>query len=252
MGSLNWVRAARKMVGLAPLPEYPNLEALLEAQNGQVSFDYYILARVVPTIVGILGGLTFIGLAFTVNAFFIFGIIGSGAIAAGLWFLLDWLDKLIPRSRARLRKLGEEIWKRYEGFGNSLGISPALSPGVATILDEAAAIYLKHSNPRAPQKVANDPRSKALQALEESMAQMLELARPTTVLAQDHELSTGWAQPMLQEMREMDRALDQHMQAALAAQAIDSADPLANLRDARQELQGNRTAMDELENRLSN
>jgi hypothetical protein len=249
MGSLSWIRAARRAVGMTPQAEFPHLEALMEAEEGQPHYDYRVCAKVIPPIVAGIGVVASIALvAIFRNQAIIFGAFGAGAIATGLWFLFDWLDRRIPRSKAQLRKMSEGIWQRYKGFANMLGINPTLSPRVAAVLDEAASIYLKHFNAADTRKeVQGEPRARALQALEEAMARLLELGQPQTPEAQDLELAAGWAQPLLQEMRDMDYALDRHLQTAIAAQAINSADPRANLRDARIELLGNQTAIEELE-----
>jgi len=249
MGSLSWIRAARRAVGLSPQAEFPHLEALMEAEEGQPHYDYRVCANVVPPIVAGLGIVVSVILAAVLhNQAFIFGVFGIGAIATGLWFLFDALDRRIPRSKAQLRKMSEVIWDRYKGFANMLGISQTLSPKVGAILDEAAGIYLKHSNAADTRKeVQGEPRARALQALEEAMGRLLELGQPQTPEAQDLELAAGWAQPLLQEMRDMDQALDRHLQSAIAAQAINTADPRANLREARMELLGNQTAIEELE-----
>lgn len=248
MGSLSWIRAARRAVGMSPQAEYPHLEALMEAEEGQPHYDYRVCAKVIPAIVGIVGVAISILLVLFVNPAFMFGALGTGILATGLYFLFDWLDRRIPRSKAHLRKMSEGIWGRYKGFANMIGVAPALSPRVAAVLDEAAGIYLKHSNaPDTRKEVLGEPRTRALQALEEAMARLLELGQPQTAEAQDLELAAGWAQPLLQEMRDMDQALDRHLQTAIAAQAINSADPRANLRDARMELLGNQSALEELE-----
>jgi hypothetical protein len=175
------------------------------------------------------------------------GLLVSGALGGAAWFIFDSLDKQIPRSKAQLRKLSEGIRERVGGFSNMIGLQPALSPAVGLILDEASAIYLKHANvTEAKLLLQGETRFRAVQALEEAMARMLELGQPKTAQEQDLELASGWALPLLQEMRDMDMALNQHMQAALAAQAINTADPLANLRDARKELLGDESALEEL------
>ena len=249
MGSLSWIRAARRAVGMTPQAEFPHLEALMEAEEGQPHYDYRGCAKIIPPLVACLGVITSVMLAIILkNQAFIFGAFPSGILAVGLYFLFDWLDRRIPRSKAQLRKMSEAIWDRYKGFANMLGVTPALSPRVAEILDEAAGIYMKHLNAADTRKeVQGEPRARALQALEEAMARLLELGQPQTIEAQELELSAGWAYPILQEMRDMDQALDRHLQTAIAAQAINSADPRANLREARMELLGNQTAIEELE-----
>jgi hypothetical protein len=235
---------------MSPPPEYPNLEALMEAEEGQPHNDFRILARVVPPITILVGCSVFIPLAFTVSALFIIGVFGFMALAAGIWYICDRIDKAIPRSKARIRKLCEVIWSRYRGFANIVGVDPALSPSVAKVLDEAAAIYLKRATTReAQQRHYGESHLKALEALEEAMARMLQLGEPATVREQDLALAAGWAQPLLQEMREVDVVLQQPLR---SNDAITSTDPLANLRIARLEIQGIETAFDELEENQSN
>lgn len=221
----------------------------MEAEEGQPHYDYRICAKVVPPIVAIVGVLGSVALALILkHQVLLVGTLLSGLLATGLWFLFDALDRRIPRSKAQLRKLSEAIWDRYKGFANMVGVAPALSPHVAVVLDEAAGIYLKHSNaPDARKELQSEPRDRAMQALEEAMGRLLELGQPKTPEAQNLELSAGWAYPLLQEMRDMDQALDVHLQTAIAAQAINSADPRSNLREARMDLLGNQTAIEELE-----
>ncbi len=199
-----------------------------------------------PAIISVAGLLAFIPLAIKVNALFLSGAVAFMALAYGAWLVCDRLDKAIPRSKARIRKLSEQLVARLSRFANVMGLDPALSPAVGKVLDESAGIYLKHS-PDFREDQANpfsENHLKAVRALEEAMARMLELATPQTVRAQELELSRGWAVPLLQEMRALDRALDEHARAMLhdASNA-----PLVGLREARLDLQGLGTALDELE-----
>jgi hypothetical protein len=249
MSSLSWIRAARRAVGMSPQSEFPHLEALMESEENQAHYDYRSCAKIIPPLVAILGVITSVMFALILkNQAIVFGSFSGGALATGLWFLFDALDRRIPRTKAQLRKLSEGIWQRYKGVANMIGVNPTLSPSVAPILDEAAGIYLKHLNAADTRKqVQGESMARAVQALEEAMVRLLELGQPLTREAQDLELNAGWAMPILQEMRDTDQALDRHLQTANAAQAINSADPRANLRDARMELLGHQTAIEELE-----
>jgi hypothetical protein len=251
MGSLSWYRAARRVVGLEPLQELPNLEALFEAEEGQPAGDYKVLKWVIPSILVVAGCAAFVvGLIQYRPLCFIAPVIWATAAVA--WAVCDRLDKAIRPSKARIRQHSEAIWGRYRGISNMVGIEPAVSAPVAAILDEAAGIYLKHwpvANP--PRFLSEDAYGRGLIAIEEAMARLLELAIPPTARAQELELSAGWAEPLLKEMRAMDEALDRHRQAGLALRPDGSPDPIAGLRHARQELQGLESAYDELEERQS-
>lgn len=242
MGALSWIRVATKAVGLKSPPEYPHLEALLEAEEGQPHNDFRVLARILPPALGVFISVAlFAGLwhkPLVLGATLIVNVVLMGA----LWKVLDYFDRAITPSKARIRKLGDGIWHRLHEFGNLVGVQPALSPTVGQVLDEAAAIYIKHSaQQEADDKVFGESYAKARRALEEAMARMLELAVPATPQQQELLFAAGWALPLLQEMRDMDLALSQPLEASLPN------DPLANLRAARMEILGIETAIDELE-----
>jgi len=243
MGALAWYRAARKVVGLSPLPEFPNLEALLESEEGEADEDFRLLARIIPPAIGIVGTVIFGWVAWVKHPAFALGVLGMWAVAGALWLVFDRMDKSISRSKARVRKLSKEIWERYHSLGHIIGAASPVAPSVAAMLDDAAAIYLKHAASDA--KSLDEPRIKAIRAIETAMARMLDLAMPVTVGAQELELGAGWAQPLLQEMKEIDKALDRY--AIADSQGLLSGDPLAGLREARLELQGIETAVGELE-----
>jgi len=243
VSTLYWLKFARK-TKFFKQPEYANVEALLEAEADQPDEDFRQIANVVPPILAGVGLLVAVaGIFFTHSLTFLFAILGFGTLATVLWFIFDRLDKKIPRSRARLTKHSKEVLGRVCGFTNIIGIEPALSPAVGQILDEAAGIYLKHRS-GDPGSFA-ESRQRAFTALEEGMAKLMELGTQPTVRAQELELQRGWAYPMLQEMRSLDKALDEHQRNSLA-NPLQADDPLAQLRSARMELQGIDTAIDEL------
>lgn len=248
VGALTFFRAARRAVGLAPQPEYPNLEALLEAEADQPSNEYRLAARIAPPIIGGLGATVFTVLSFVASPFFAFGAVGMIGLATGLWFMFDRQDKKIGPEKARLRKRAHDLWERYGGFASVVGVKPAFSENVCEVLDEAASIYLKHSAQAPdPDSVYAGTHAKAAKALEDAMGRMLELGLPQTVAAQELELDAGWARALLQEMRDLDRALDNHRQ--IAANGASHNDPRARLLEARIELQQIDSAIDELDQR---
>lgn len=245
---MSWYRAARRVVGLSSQPEYPNLEALLEAEAGQTDNGYFLAARIVPPIASTLGLAVFLPLAIIFSPLFYIGIAGFFALAAGFWFLFDFLDRSISAPKKRIRKLASLIWARYGGISNLVGVEPAISATVGHVLDDAAAIYLRHSDPTSSRKSSSDAYRRAHQALEVAMAKMLELATAPNLRSQELEFESGWALPLLQEMRQVDIALTQLAQYAANDFPVD---PLANLREARAELTGVVSAIDELEQRQS-
>jgi hypothetical protein len=251
MGALSWVRAARRVVGIAPQAEYHNLEALLESEENQPYEVYRILSYIIPPVIFIATSAPLVALSLRGHPLFLLGMMVSGAIAVGSWVLLDKLDRSIPTSKARIRKLAHGIWERYCGFSHIVGVDPAISPSVAVILEEASGIYLKHSAiERKNREHFSQFQEKAVQALEEAMAKMLELAVPSAIRAQELELSAGWAEPLLQEMRDMDVALDQHSQTLNTVHVAGSGNPIAGLREARLELERIEAAVVELQQRL--
>jgi hypothetical protein len=243
MSALSLIRVARKAVGLSPQPAYPNLESLLEVEAAEVHNDYQVLSLVTPPVVAFFGVTTFIVVGIKHhNPFMFVGAFLWFGLAVGIFFGLDQLARQIPQSRLRLRKLSEQIWTRYSGVSNATGIEPALSASVASLLDEAAGIYLRHTaKGKVQKKQLHDPNRRAVLALEEAMVKLLGLAEPRTVSAQELELAAGWAPSLLQEMREMDKALDHHQL------HHNPSDPLFQLREARRELQDRETALNELE-----
>ncbi len=237
-----WLRIARKVTGLAAQPEYSCLESLLKEESDNPSDGYRIASYVVPPLIGVLGLGVFIPLALIKNPDFILGAVVTAAIAAATWVVFDRLDKAIAPSLSQIRKSSKSLLYRMVSFTNIVGVEPALDPEVGEILDEAAGIYMKHS---AAIKEGYSSASKIATALEDAMARMMDLSTPVGARAQEMELARGWAPPLLQEMRDADKALDQHVQAGLPTQTTN--DPLAALREARMELQMTDAASQELE-----
>jgi len=241
VSTLYWLKVARK-ARLYKQPEYPNFEALLEAEAEQPSDDFANAAKYVPP------SLTFAGVIFAVvvtamrhNAGMLTVAVPFAFVAAVLWFLFTYLDRRIPKSRQLVRKRAKEIAQRVCGFSNIVGVEPAMIPAVGVMLEEAARIYMKHrSDTPTPSS------EKALLALEEGMGKIMELAVPPT-LQQRQELEKKWAYPLLDEMKEVDRVLDEHANRALDASTSKGYDTFSRLQQARMELQGYDSAVEELE-----
>lgn len=245
VGVLSFVRLARRVTGWGSGQEYRSLEALLEAEAGEPTDDYRIAAWAVS---GTLL-LTTIGLVVAAvwmhSALLLLWPVISALLGIGAYLLFDHMDKQIPKSRARLRKQAKQVLTRYSSLANLVGVAPALSPQVATVLDQACEITLKHlSTPT--RRAQSEPQAVALSALEDALARMFDLAKATSVEAQDAELSRGWAQPLLDEMRQLDRSLERH-RASVRTHGLEADDPLARLREARLELQRSEAAIEELD-----
>jgi hypothetical protein len=230
-------------------PEYANLETLLASEANEASNDFALLAKVLPATIAIIGTLTAIVAVVVQHSLWaLLSTLGSGAIAVAVWFIFDHMDKKIPPSRKLIRKQAKKVLERVCGFSNIVGVDPALSPSVSVILDEAASIYLKHRTDASSGPFA-DNRNRAESALEAAMARLMDLAALPSVREQELELQRGWAWPLLLEMRDMDRTLDETLKNTLANPLSRADDPLAQLRQARLELQSIDTAIDELEQR---
>lgn len=248
MPALSWIRFARRVPGLVRQSELPNLEALIDSESArQPNLNYYILACAIPAGIAICGG-------FSVFFAWISGnrglplALGSAltvALAAGAWFIFYRLYKSVPASRQKLRKLITKFSPRYASFGNIFAGEHVLSEQFASLLDEAAGIYLRHCSVETSQ--SNDAPKNAVRAIEEAMTRLMEEAVNRDHPAQEQALV--WAQPILEELRLLNSSLESH---AIASKRSDVTDPLARLRNARSELETTTTAMQELSDHISN
>lgn len=243
MSAHGLTRMMRRVAGLPPAAEYPQLERLLEREAGQVHNDYRLLARVVPTIV-------FAVSLFTAS---IWGMLGGLVLAGLAWKLLDWLDRRIKPSQVVLRQRSERIWNRYDSLSRRFAREPVLDPRVGDILEDAAQIYLKHSTASKEwdHRVLTESHAKAVLALEVGMGRLLQLGEAETLRAQEVELQAGWAMPILQEMRELDGALDHHLKSRVAERAALTDDTAGRLREARLDLERMDAAIEELDQHQS-
>jgi hypothetical protein len=248
MSALSWFRAARRAIGLPGQPVFTNLEALLETEGRDDRVDFRILARILPIVLLVLNaGIVFAMLRRDNPAALVWAL-GSCAAAYGLWALLDRCDRAVSRSKVRIRALSRQLRTRYHALTHLIGVEPALSPAVASILDEASGIYLRHAGPCPPERrgLLDAPRTRALEAMEEGLARLMELSEPAAPHAQELQLGRGWAQPLLEEMRGLDRLLIELEDGSRTPLCEEADDPLARLREARAELERLDSAVVEL------
>lgn len=230
------------------------MEAFLETEGQKPFLIYRILKLVIPLSVGVIGGATVllaklsgVGLGNLVG-----GMVATVVLSAACWTVFHKLDIAIPESSRRLRRSAYKLLQRYLGLGNVVGVEPALDPGVGAVLDEAAAIIQKHTSApvSATPTLVTDAQSRAVQALETGVAKLLELAEPQSAQVQKQALAAGWVGPLLQEIRELDRSLDEHARVAATESAMRGDDAVARLRDARLGLQKIDSAIEELDDHL--
>jgi|GEM_PF-1323061 len=246
MGALSWVRLSRRLPGVVRQRELVNLEALIDVEEGrQPTRNLFILSCAIPAGIGTFGGFTVFVAWLTGNKGLnlLLGTALTVLLAAGAWFIFYRLYRAVPPSQRRLRDLLSKFTKRYSSFGNIILGEGALSNQFAPLLDEAAEIYLKYRTV-AENPLTNAP-DKAMRAIEDAMSKLLEVALMKDQVAQDQALT--WTQPILAEMRLLDRSLAEH---ALTTSANEIHDPLARLREARAELDTSTAAIQELDQHI--
>lgn len=245
MGKLTVLRVARWARGGSKVSEHPHLETLIDAESVKVG-DGYHLARWICPLVGLFFALAmFLPMALTIHPLFWIGAAATTAIGGGLGGIFHLLARQIQPAQIRLRKRCAALGDRMNRFQNLIGMQATLSPKVAEVLDEAAQAFLSVPplDDHADGVWAESSR-KAYRALEEAMAQMLTLAEPETPQAQEIELNRGWARPMLDEMRATAASL---ASPPTGSAALDAGTPLADLADARAQLERLRHAVAELD-----
>lgn len=253
MGALSFVRFARHVPGLRKQGELPHLEMLIEAEGQRPHAVYKILRLVVPGSIALFGGLSCLAASFSgAGAVSVtIGTISTILLAGASGVIFHLLDRTIPETTRSLRRLLEKLLMRYQSFANLTGIEPALDPEVAKLLDEAAKIYMKHRDPETGVLLARAGESgiKAARALEAGMVQLLSLTVPERPPQQKQALDAGWAVPILEEMRQLDAALD--AQAKHPSSMATATDALEGLRDARIGVQNVGRALEELDDHLN-
>lgn len=226
--------------------ELVNLEALIDAEAGrQPTRNLFILSCTIPAGIGTCGGLSvfFAWVSGNKGLPLVIGTALTVILSAGGWYMFYWLFLAVPPSKRRLRDLILRFSKRYTSFGNIILGEQSLSDPFATVLDEAAEIYLKHSFAEESSLISAP--EKAMRAIEDAMSKLLEVALLKDKVAQNQALS--WTQPILEEMRLLDQSLAEY---AMTARHGFSADPLASLREARAELDTSTTAIQELDQHI--
>jgi hypothetical protein len=254
MGALSLLRIARRVPGMGNQPELPNLESLIEEEALKTKDEFHIARWVVPLVMSIVGPAVFIPLALAIHPLFLIGCFGLIGLGAVLGTVFHFVAKRQDPTRIALRKSCQKLMHKFVGLKSLLGYSPVLSPKVAPILEEASAVYLRVRPPfenskRSKERLPWDESYRRAQgAMEEAMAKMLTLAEPETVQAQEVELSKGWAEPLLLEMKAAAEAIEGHIQRSREAALYDSnSAPLAGLREARAELERIDSAVSELQ-----
>lgn len=254
MSALSFLRLARKLPGLNKQAQYPNLEVLIDEESKKVK-DGYHHARWITPLSGLVLALgCFMPLALTVHPLFWIGTAGMAAIGGVLGLVFHRLAIRISPTQMKLRQRCMKLGNRMISLKSLFGTMPALSPKVAEVLEDSASTYLKvrpspdRDAARPRPAVWDEPTIRALRAMDEAMSQMLALAEPETPQAQEVELNRGWAQTLLAEMKATAQALELSSRSAgLAAELDSAASPLANLRDARSDLERLESAVSELE-----
>ena len=243
MGALSWVRLARRVPGVVRQQELANLEALMEAEAGrQPTRNLFVLSCAIPAGIATFGmGSVFMAwLSGQTGLPLALGTGLTAALSAGAWFTFYRLYRAVPPATRKLRDQISRLSRQYGSFGNIFLGESAMSVPFAARLDEAAGIYLRHGFGRVT------PATEAsVSAIESAMAKLLEVAMGRDRDAQN--LALAWADPILEEMRRLDRSLVEH---ALAAKSEGATDPLASLRSARAELETANSARQELDRHL--
>jgi hypothetical protein len=156
----------------------------------------------------------------------------------------------ISPTTIRLRQNCRTLIMKLAGFNAIVGTQPVLAQRVANALEEAAGLYLRArpSGAKPSDGLWSEAQQRIGIALDEAMAQLLTLAEPESVAAQEAELGRGWAEPLIEEMRVLAKTVEAHRTGANSALLADERmGPLAGLRNARHELQRLDSALSELE-----
>ena len=242
MPTLSWVRFARRVPGLVRQRELPHIEALIDLESDrQPSRQYFELSCAVPAVIATFGGLSvfFAWVNGNTGLSLVLGTALTVVLSGAAWLVFFRLYKSNLPSSQQLRKSILKFSPRYASFSNIVGVEHVLTDEFAPLLDEAAGLYHRHCSD--DRKQMGEAHAKAVRAIEESLAKLMEAA-----VSQDHRAQIQalvWAEPLLEELRLLGRTLEAH---ALASKRTDLNDPLAGIRDARAELEGTASAIEEL------
>ena len=246
MGVLSWVRLSRRLPGVVRQRELVNLEALIDIEEGrQPTRNLFILSCAIPAGIGTFGGFSVFLAWISGNKglLLLLGIAATAILAAAAWYLFFRLYRAVPLSQRRLRDLLSKFSKQYASFGNIILGEKTLSDPFALVLDEAAGIYLRYR--AAADNPSTSAPDKAMRAIDDAMSKLLEVALLKDQVAQDQSLT--WTEPILEEMRLLDRSLAEY---ALTSRPIGLDDPLARLREARADLDTSTAAIQELDQHI--
>lgn len=257
MGRLTILRAARWLTGRANKPDHPHLETLIEEESVKIMDGFHYARWIVPLAAAGLSLALWLPLALTIHPLFWIGFAGFLGIGGLLGYIFHRLAARISPTQILLRKRSLALGNRMVSMKSLVGMMPALSPKVAAFLDEAAAAYLA-ARPNRERDGAGrssglwaEPTLRLHRAMDDAMAQMLSLAEPETPAAQEVELSRGWAQPLLAEMKAAGQSLAEVAgRERIAAQVESSASPLAGLANARADVERLRMAESELDHEV--
>ena len=245
MGALSWVRLTRRVPGVVRQRELANLEAMIDAEaSRQPTRNLFVLSCAIPAGIATFGGAS-VFVAWLAGNTGLPLAVGAGATAlltAGAWFTFYRLYRSVPASTRYLRDLITKFSKRYGSFGNIFLGEHSLSAPFEGLLDEAAGIYLRQCFATSDHTEAE---GRVSQAIESAMTKLMEVAIRKDQEAQNHALA--WAQPLLEELRRVDRSL---LERAMTANRENLADPLTSLRAARIELETGNAAVQELDQHL--
>lgn len=255
MGRLTLLRAARWVTGRANKPDHPHLETLIEEESVKVMDGFHYARWIVPLVGAGLSLAMWLPLALTVHSLFWIGFAGFMGIGGLLGYVFHRLAMRISPTQILLRKRSLALGNRMVSVKSLVGMMPALSPKVAAFLEEAAAAYLavrpKRDSLARSNGVWAESTHRLHRAMDDAMAQMLSLAEPETPEAQEVELTRGWAQPLLAEMKAAAQALmEEAGRERIAAQVDSTESPLAGLSHARADLERLRSAESELDHEV--
>ncbi|MGE0001672.1 MAG: hypothetical protein AB7F50_01665 [Fimbriimonadaceae bacterium] len=255
MSRLTLLRVARWAKGRVADAEYPHLETLVDEETAKVSDGYHYARWIVPMVGVGLAAACFLPLALIGHPLFWIGVAGLPVLGGGLGAVFHVFASRISPTQLEIRKRCIALANKLTSAQNLLGHSPVVSPRIARILDEAAAVYLKvRPNSERDRRTRSvdawsEASQGALRAMDDAMAQLLALADPVSPSAQESVLEQGWAKPLLAEMKATADALaNQRVAAQLTGEGLHSAAaPLSQLSEARAQLQRLETALQELD-----
>lgn len=229
----------------------PHIEALIDRESAKMMDGYHYARWIVPLVGAALGFGLFLPLALTFHPAFLIGTAAFAILGVGLGLTFHVLARRISPAQLALRQRCLKLGYRMLSFRCLFGHQPALSVGAFELLEDAARTYLaacpepsgrEHAGPAA------EAAQRTRQEMENAMSQMLALAEPESLDAQEAEVANGWAVPLLEEMRAAAKALaSQARRTSLADSLVTPRSSQADLASARSELEQWEAAEHEVE-----